>query len=230
MADTNDSLVSNAEFARRCGVNRSTIHKAVKTDRLGDAVVGKKINLHHPLAVAYLAEKELVHEQKDKASQAEDLAAALFTSDDESEAPPRVDNLKDVENLLLSAQDLTLREIIVTYGTLAEFKKAVESLGKIQDYLNRVDVGRERRGELVERASDSAVLFGLLDQAFRRVICDAPTSMSSEIVAIVLANQNEEDLHKKVAAHITDHLSPIMKNVKNHMIQQVQNVKRRGSD
>ena len=82
-------------------------------------------------------------------------------------------------------EDLTLREIVMRYGSIDGFKRYVESLKSISDFNLRDMKMKTHRGELIQRDLVVGTLIPLIDVAYQRLVSDVPAAITQQIIARV---------------------------------------------
>lgn len=231
MGDTNgsDSLVSQFEFANRAHVNRSSVSRAIRSGVLKDAVIGKKINVHHPDAICYI---EL---QREKQAVKTDLAVAAPVQPDQPTQPAAVDtdsqsvdesvgDSADCEAALAALAGLrhmTIGQAIAKFGTEARMKNYVVLMGKLIEIETRGEKQRRERGELIERSFVSSVLIPLIDTTYRQLVSVVPDSLAIELVAI--AKRGDEDCLGDMRTLISERISKPMTELITNMEKEIGN-------
>lgn len=202
--------ISQAEMARWCGVTVRVVKRSFSPGMpLREACDSKgQIILGHPHARKFMREHGLDGPQKigyigkrtQKGRSLKDKADAL--------APP--ETLKELEHL-------TVREVVMHWGSIAEFTVYVQALKNIADYQHReIKVGIQR-GELVPRKRFEKEFFPILDLAFRRLLTDMPESLSRTVIGRVESGGPETVIDVQQMIH--DEAQKIIKNLKTQMLK-----------
>lgn len=232
--------ITKAELGRLAGVSRMGATKAANGP-LSDAVSDGQVDLGHALVIEWLASKNVhppfvvvhadkpakkpvskkkpvtkkkapkgkknerkVHKAKKNAPKAEKIAPYL-----KKELPPPQTiggyEIKDLEHL-------TVREVVMMYGSVDGFKRFVESLKNIADYKNQELKIQQQRGEVISREKVSGTIFPLIDMAFTRLVSDVPTALSKQVIARV--ESGGESMAIDVESIIREANSSAIKNVK----------------
>lgn len=207
--------LSKSELSRLVGISRAATGKAAKT-HFADAITPNgRIDVDHPVVREWL-EARGVNEIPDSAKLTKPVPgkkAAVNTY--EKRLDPRRSagiqtrvgdyDLKDLE-------DLTIREVVMKYGSVDGFKRFIESLKGIAEYKFRELKVKQQRGELIERDRVASVVFPMIDVAFTRLVSDVPTSLSKLIVARV--ESGGEGTARDVEELIINANGVVLKNLK----------------
>lgn len=204
-------LVSRSDIAELAGVSRSALTQAV-TGRLRSACVGKgrglKIDLEHPVTQAYIDEK-----RRNTATAKEQKAAKGTTS--VPNVPPPGNGVVSLENetgRVINLEELTVREIALKYGGVAQFAPYVKALKDIADYKNKEQAHLVKRGELIERETTAAALFMLVDMAYKRLVTEMPTAIMQRLVPLIQSAGEESE--REGRQMLIDAVSKILKDCK----------------
>lgn len=211
------TVISRAELSRWAGVSRTAVTKACRIGGpLFDALSGKGVDVEHPIAREWLGAHG-VHElpgSRPKAPPAKKKAARTArpkTAKPKSAPAPAVHPTVPGQEIS-DLEELTVREVVMRYGSVDGFKRFVESLKNIAEYKHRELRVRQQRGELIERDVVAGVVFPMIDVAFARLVSDVPESLSKILIARVEAGGPETAVD--VVQLIRDANSRVLKNVK----------------
>lgn len=199
-------IISKAELARWAAVARSTATRACAGPLL-DATVETGIDVEHPLAREWLRTHD-VHElpvDEGPAAPAAKKTSPKKPSPPRREAPPAAHDLEHLE-------DLTIREVVMRYGSVDGFKRFVDSLKSISEFKYKELRAKQQRGDLVDRQKVAALVFPMIDVAFSRLVTDVPVAVSKTVVARVQSGGPET--YADVQKIIRDANSRVLKNVK----------------
>ena len=215
--------ITKAELARWAGVSRTATSKACR-NALADAVVGEgksqRVDAEHHAVRNWLAEKGVDTLPEPTVHRPRPTAAAQ-PAPRTDRAPPRtpgtprgqvVVRTQDGDYTLDQLEHLTVRDVVLRYGSVDGFKKFVESLKHIADYNYREQRVRQQRGELVERQKVAGVVFPIIDVAFARLVNDVPDTVASQVVARVESGGPETLVD--VQRMIREANSAVLKNLK----------------
>lgn len=210
--------ISKAELARWAGVSRQALTKACKPGGpLYDATDSKGVDVEHPIVREWLAGHgveelpEVGHAAKKSTVPRKKPDRAKTSKPKSADSPPMVPTTPagyDIKNL----EELTVREVVMRYGSVDGFKRFVESLKNIAEYKHRELRVRQQRGELIERDKVAGLVFPLIEVAFSRLVSDVPESISKLVVARVEAGGPETTAD--VQQLIRDANSRVLKNLK----------------
>lgn len=216
-------LISKAELARWAGVSAPAISKACRVGGpLYDAASSEGVDAEHPLVRQWLAghgvhklpdppqaRPKAKPKAKPKRGTARRPTPPPKPKADPPPAPPQLDELPGgIEDL----ENLTVREVVMRYGSVDGFKRFVDSLKGIAEYKHRELRVRQQRGDLIERDRVAGVVFPLLEVAFSRLVGDVPESVSKLVVARAEAGGPETTAD--VVQLIRDANSRVLKNLK----------------
>lgn len=207
-------LISKAELARWANVSRQAVTKATKPGApLYDAADTRGVDVEHPLVREWLSSHGVVDlpgprppTQKAKKTKQSTRPSSDKTRASPAEpAMPKTDSIEDLE-------DLTVREVVMRYGSIDGFKRFVDSLKNIAEYKHRELRVRQQRGDLIARERVAGVVFPMIDVAFARLVSDVPESLSKLIIARV--ESGGPDTASDVQKLIRDANSRVLKNLK----------------
>jgi len=215
-------IISRAELARWAGLNKSNAVRACQ-GKLADAVVAHGVDAEHPLVRAWLAVRGV--DKLPHLAGSPDAAPSSNakpkkkpkTVKTRAAVPPQVETNTpdpfDLEHL----ENLTVREIVMRFGSVDGFKRFVDSLKSISEFKYKELRAKQQRGSLIERTKVAGIVFPLIDVAFSRLVSDVPDSVSKLVMARVQSGGPETliDIQKM----IRDANSRVMKNVKQSVIQ-----------
>ena len=181
-------IISKKDFAELAGVGGSAVTLAKK--KLGAAVVGKKINLLHPNAQAYIKDKPLrearygPRNSKKLSSVSSEDVRPDFTSLPVPKNIPKPVIPDELANL-------TLQEIVNRYGSLSEFHQFVSVQKNLSDYLNKNHKFEVSRKILIDKNSQGKILFEFLELLANRLLNDIPMTLSKRVIPIVKNSGDE---------------------------------------
>jgi len=207
-------IISRSELGRWAGVNKSTSARACKK-HLSDAVVPDGVDVEHPLVRQWLSEHgvdELPPKQdapKPKGKKRVRKKAVAKTPPKQSPpAETKPVHAHDLEHL----EDLTIREVVMRYGSVDGFKRFVDSLKSISEFKYKELRAKQQRGDLIDRQKVAGLVFPMIDVAFSRLVTDVPVAVSKSVVARVQSGGPET--YTDVQKIIRDANSRVLKNVK----------------
>lgn len=174
-------VASKSQFAKIAGVSKPSISTACQRI-FPKALIGDGVDVDHadvqrylagkPGALARLAEFFALGGSAPTASRRPPPpptnSPAQRAAERRYAAPPPQSQRVDVEALL----DLTLREIITQYESVAGLGQILDSVRKAVDIRERELKIAERTGRLISRELVRAIVFGPLEELFRRLFTD----------------------------------------------------------
>ena len=217
------NLISKAALSRLAGVSRMAVTKAAK-GALADAVVGKKMNVQHPLVIEWLSSKDVVappaakkkskkKSKKKTAAKSKPKPAATPKPKPTANQVPITVGGYNIEGL----EDLTLREIVMRYGSIDGFKRYVESLKSISDFNLRDMKMKVHRGELIQRDLVVGTLIPLIDVAYQRLVSDFPAATIQQLHARF--ESGGEDCIVDSEKILRDAVGRVLKNTKSSIMK-----------
>lgn len=223
-------LVSRLEFATRAGVSKQAISKALK-GALRAALVGERINIDHPAAIAYLAAhgkatapsrparaptKPPERQPKRQAAPTSKRAPPDSEGPDRTERRPRGESpprLKADEGLEQLAQteyaDLTIREMADRFGTFTRFSDFLDALKTIAETTRLELQNDDKRGSVISREMVHKSIFGALDGMFSRLLGDMPRTIAGRLYALATSGASREQAEEEVRNLISSQLVPV---------------------
>lgn len=180
--------VSKAELARRRGVTRQAVNKAVKPGgRLHAAVLDDgRVDIAHPDTQTWLGDSD--GGPADRGTESEIP---------EGETTP-VGVSGAVSPDMPEIRRMPLEDIVERYGTILGFSDHVAVLKKIEETHKLELANAERRGEVIEREFVQVHVFGVMRALTRRILRDAPKTLSKELYAMAQAGRPIEDAEKAI--------------------------------
>jgi len=182
MEQSEVKLISQVAFSKLAGVTAGAITYQIK--KLGDAAVGRKININHINAQAYIADKEAQREIK--ALEKPAIRNGKIINPDVPSEPPQQVVPAELANL-------TLQEIVDLYGSLPQFRAYVSTQKEFDAYKNNNLKWRQNRGQLIDKKFLATVCLEALELLFSRFVDDLPLSLSSRVKAIAQRGDDDAD-------------------------------------
>lgn len=227
--------VTQAEFARMCGVKPASISEKIKNGTL-IRNSGKRLDTDNPVNRAYLTSKQNAMQLAAKAALAVPVAAASLGG--ASAPPPAAVENPGVLNPLPPAANLTapipapllvdgmtdamlsmtLRQLVASYGDWAgveRFSKTLQTLVSTREKEMRM---QERRLTLVPKDFVTSRLFGYIDQLMNKLL-DWPEGAVDTIIAKALANK--QDGRGVIVSYIRDGLARCICDAKEHIVNEL---------
>jgi hypothetical protein len=174
------NIVTRAELSRILGVSKTTITRACKV-RIASALVDDGIDIDHPLVQAWMDRLGIVYPEGKPKPKPEPEPKPGPEPKPEYSIPkphPRM-SFKGIEDF----ENLTVRQVVMKYGTVEGLRGYVDVLKTIADYKHRELRVKQQRGELIAREKVAGVVFPIIDSAFSQLVSDVPEALSSLIVA-----------------------------------------------
>lgn len=185
-------VISRAEMARRLGVSRAAVTRACKEGgRLAPAVSGSGVNVLHPAATKWLAQRKAAAAAASPPTPAVDLPpeAPIPVDDDAVEPAPGQLTAAELELALGPEKTIDLDELAALlnriterFGELAAVQPHVKCR-KILEEARKAEMLRQRiEGRLIARTTVIRML-DHIDVAFRLLLTDAPRTIATRLSA-----------------------------------------------
>jgi len=218
MAEHVQKLIKQKDFADLAGVKPPAITQA--KPRLGEAVVGRKIDVNHPLAQQYLEDRE-------------QRQAAQIARTPDIRISPR-DNIQGagaVQNFVVSQVQgsrptvpeelagLTIQEVVEMWGGVPAFTAYVKAQSALTDYMAKKTNSEHKRGELIDRGQQARASFEAIELLFKRFLTDHPRMLASKVVD--LARQKKANVAFKVEQEIRAANTNILKICQNSIVNRL---------
>lgn len=213
--------VTQAEFARMAGVSRPAICGKIKNHTLIINSAGM-LDTDNPVNRSYLNKKQIDVQ----------TAASSFCSTPEVEPVAKLTpgvraNIIQSDNVAKDMLDMTLREIVKTYGDIA----GVERYAKVLKDLTTTDEKTQRLQErrLVQIPRDFVVgkIFGFLNSLTNKIL-DVPESIADQMIALV--QSEPENCRQKIVNYTRDVLSRAIGGSKEKIIDELNGLKGKYDD
>lgn len=218
-------LISLAEFARRCGVQRSTVARAKPLEPI---IENAKIDAGHPIAKQYLAEKSANPNKKTGRPKKSGMAAEPKRSnrpDNTVRVPESVpgdlpDDYDEDEGdpLDLIPEDIRklahwpLKKLVRRFGTDERFKHFLDGLQKIEQIQEKRHKNNVALGSDIPREFVQTHIIGLIDASFSRLVNDTPRSMALQVTDAVQAEQSVGEIEELIRDLIGQHIASLKDN------------------
>jgi len=219
-------LITKSELSKISGCSRAAVTKATKKGgALFPAMEGAKVNKNHPLVRQFLQKhgisrgkpKTRKKAAKKKSKQPPGKPKADIQDETDNFPSPDIpyDDLSKSE--ILDLENMTVKQVALQYGGMANFKIFIEALKGIADYKLKTVKEQQKRFELIDRKAAEAVTFALIDLAFKRLVAELPGALAQEIVTYVKSKRKSKNLILDVAEIIRGAISRILKDCKNEI-------------
>ena len=218
-----EQLVSKAQLARGCNVTEATITQHCKEGkRLHAAMKGRHINLHHPAVVEYLSKRgvttDAVLSSRHKRSDVGGPPAPELVErkphgrrgmNETKKAEQEGDPLAIIPENIQAYADLTIREVINTFGTDYRFKDWLTSLKSIEDIHEKRMKNAAAAGRLVSRELVRTALIDPIERAHVQLLGDGVKTISRRMTDMIKSGKTPEECEKFVSDQITSFIRPL---------------------
>lgn len=225
--------VSASEFARMCGVSAMAVSKKIKAGTLVRNSA-KKLDTDNAINRAYLENKQSALRNKLKTRELEESVKNERDSESVA-AQPGVNmqknlasaggaasypgkNIFESENKAKLMQDMTLKQLLRTFGTVDNVERYSKILRDLSTADEREQKTQERRLEQIPRDFVVQNLFGYVDQLMNQLL-DVPESVCDQIVAVLTAGG--DDMRVNVIHILSDNLTRCISGAKEHITNEI---------
>jgi hypothetical protein len=179
---------------------------------------GLKIDVEHPVTQAYIDEKRRNTKQNE--------AKAPATASNSVPQGNKKTSLVNESGEVIDLEDLTVRQVAMDYGGLAEFNGYVKALKDIATYKKTEQEHLHKRGELIDRASTAATLFSLVDVAYKRLVSEMPDAVIQQLIPLIQSGGDE--VERDGRALLVKSVSKILKDCKTEISKRLQDLDKSG--
>lgn len=161
--------------------------------------MGKRIDLAHPSAQRYLADKGVDPTRLEPSLSNSGPADDETTQGEAAETRLGPDNIEDL-------LDLTFRDIAARYGTVPGFTDWLDARRKVAD-IRRLELrNAESEGRLIQRDFVRTHVFGYLNAVNLRLLRDTPRTLAQRVRALVRSDATTEELEAEIRERISSQL------------------------
>jgi hypothetical protein len=222
--ESKPKLITQIEFSKLLGISAPTVNKLCKK-RFASALVGKEIDLSHPVIQEYIEEKEATRAAVDAVISKHDIKKPTPKA---KKAPPQTQISPPSRNRIPTFEELenlTVQEVVERHGTMAGFKLYVDSLRGMADWKNKELKYLINRGDLIKINPLAETLFALIDLSWKRIVTEFPGAIAPQLKAIV--KSSEETANIEMTALMEKELSQILKGVKTKITRSLKEARKK---
>ena len=209
-------LITKAEFARTAGVSGAAVTKALKKE-LGAALQGKRIDITHPAAIAYL---NRLNDDKPKKAPSPPVqkkeksltgfnAKKANTKKAPPPAPPDESMLLEIPEDIRVFADMTLRELVLKFGTDVRFVDWLRATKVIEDINEKRLKNAVSKGELVARQLVQVGVIEPINTAMEKLLSDGAKTIARRSVAMIGADRTVDDVESFIKEQISSFIRPM---------------------
>lgn len=135
----------------------------------------------------------------------------------------RIENGTEIHEIpedIKAFADMTLRELIIRFGTETAFKDWLAATKQIEDINEKRLKNATTRGELVNRELIKRGVIEPIDAAHIKLLSDGAKTMARRVVAMTGAGRSVEDCEK----YMKDTISSFIRPVKSKVTRQLKNI------
>ena len=196
-------LITRAEFARRAGRSPGAVTKACKK-MLAPATVGKRIDVNHPAAIAYI-----------KNCTGNTTTVNGWAAHNEAKKLAALDALKNEP-----FADMTLKQVVKKYGTEAAFSDWLKAIKLIEDISEKRLKNAETISGLVNVQLVKNGVVKPFDMMCDKLLTDGAKTIARRVTSMHGAGHSVEDCEHFVA----DQISTFIKRMKAESLKVLRNV------
>lgn len=186
-------FVRKSEFSVMAGITTPSVSHLVK-GRLRPALENGMIDVTHPLVVDYLNGERHPDAKRTGPKSRKDF--------DPSELGDLPENMQEFATW-------TLAEIVKKFGTDIRFQDYLKSVKLIEEISERQLKNEERTGQLIYRSMVQEKIFGLIENAFLRILSDSPKTIAIELSDAVKTGETLEQLESRVRELLSKQIKSI---------------------
>tara|TARA_R100001377_G_scaffold55794_1_gene33074 strand:+ start:81 stop:737 length:657 start_codon:yes stop_codon:yes gene_type:complete len=208
--------------------------------RMSGAMVGDKIDLNHPDAVAFCAQydyqepdgaliaaaaresgiKLAKHNQQQigkrhGAAQPKPPNGSVFVAPEEFEDDEKADEDRTANEYL----DMTVRELIARYGTQSQFKDLASAVKNLIQMRGYEEEQARKRGEYIHR-SHAEKLVAMIDGMQKALLTDAVSNMANKAMVQARSNTDKADVERSMR----DIISRVIKLSKTQIVRSLRDI------
>lgn len=204
--------VKQSQFATFCGVSRAAISKKVKNKTLIVNSAGM-LDTDNPVNRAYYEKQKARQELKsvEAGAPAKTVSGSIINIDAETKQ-------NTPEQLL----DMTLRELVSTYGSVVNVEKYVRLLKDLTTADEKDQRTQERRLLQIPKDFVTSTVFGLLETLMQKLL-DIPDRLADQVIAFVQADVSTA--RQKIINTLSDNISVSISDTKQQIINKIENMK-----
>lgn len=203
--------VTQAEFARMAGVSRPAVCGKIKNHTLIINSAGM-LDTDNPVNRSYLNKKQ---------TEVQTVAASFVSTSSSRTSVAKSDNV--AKDML----DMTLREIVQTYGDMAGVERYVKVLKDLTTADEKTQRLQERRLVQIPRDFVCGKIFGFLNSLTNKIL-DVPESIADQMIALV--QSDPDNCRQKIVNYTRDVLSRAIGGSKEKIIDELNGLKGKYED
>ena len=193
-------LISKAKLASEAGVTKQAVTKLCR-GKLKVAVAGNSVDIDHPAVIEYLkARKKIMTTKGVKALKGDKKKPAKkkkkptkkkeAPQDDE---PEPEESHYSGDNDVAGVMDLTLRELIVRFGTAPQFKDWADAVKTVSDIILKDLTADEKKKKFIRRSLVKTHIFGAIENMNRRLLGDLPKTLVRRLFSMAKSGGSLEE-------------------------------------
>lgn len=215
--------VTKAEFARMAGVSRAAVGGKVKNGTLIENRAGM-LDTDNPINRNYLNKKQNRTTELDNSVVQSLQADTHITS---ASKTPEVKTNQRTDNTPQVMLDMTLRDLVSTYGNMDGIERYVKVLRDLTTADEKTQRLQERRQMQIPRDFVISRLFGFINQLTNKIL-DVPDSLADQVIALV--QSDSENCRQKIINYTRDVLARAIGGSKDHVINELTSLKSKYDD
>ena len=215
MNELPQKLVKQKDFAVLAGVTPQVVNYNKKN--LGGAVVGRKIDVNHPLAQSFIQANiinnvDVLNAPSEKIgvggkNVSRSVSIELKKSEDQPVLPEEIESL-------------TLREIIKFYGSMPGFQAFLAAHDKLTGLKTKQIKQDAVRRVLIDKQYEGKLAFEAIELLFKRLTADVPDNLALKVIS--LANEKKQAAAFAIKREIITAISNVLKACQNTLIKNLE--------
>lgn len=227
----NPDLLNQEDTAKLLGLTQQVFNRYCKV-KFEAALVGKWINIKHPLIIEYMEARagRIAAVGDTPPPYIAKKAVKKAAKDNNQEQPPDYEYkpespIKIGDISFDKIENLTVKEVVHKYGTMAGFKNYLDALKVMADWKNKELKFLEARVQLVAINPFTNSIFSLIDLAFKRIVNEFPNAIAPQLKAIIKVGKDDSLI--QMVKLMEKELSQILKNCKSKVIKDINKKKKK---
>ena len=205
-------LLKKSDFAEKAGVSRPAVTKACGKV-LKPAIVGNKIDIDHPAAIAYvkLHRKGKTSKKpiKKKTAKKKPIKKKKLAAKKKPGPEPEPQHVYAEDEAVEAYLDMTLRDILTKFGTAAQFKSYLDACKIIEAIRAGRIKNAELEGDLISRDLVKIHIFGAWENSNLRLLQDMPRTVTKRLQALFKSGGTLEDGEEMTRGLVSSQLKGI---------------------
>ena len=218
MNELPQKLVKQKDFAVLAGVTPQVVNYNKKN--LGGAVVGRKIDVNHPLAQSFIQANIINH--VDVLNAPGEKIGVGGENVRQSVGQLSIELKKSENQPVLPEQleSLTLKEIIKYYGSMPGFQAFLAAHDKLTGLKTKQIKQDAVRRVLIDKQYEGKLAFEAIELLFKRLTADVPDNLTLKVIS--LAEEKKQASALAIKREIITAISNVLRTCQNTLIKKLE--------